>query len=188
MIRFAAVILFVARAAFAAQEVSVEAVRNGTAVEISARATIEASYPVLWGTLTDYERLSEFIPGMRTSRVVEWRGNEAIVEQTGQVTFLFFRFPIEVTVGSASRPPDAIDVRVLKGNLKRLDGGYRIEDAGAGRFILRWTGLIEPEGFLPPFIGVAVMRSNIADQFLGMVHEIERREAVHRANDRKGKS
>lgn len=188
MIRFAAMLLLVARAAFAAQDVSIEAVRNGKAVEINARATIEASYPVLWGTLTDYGKLSEFIPGMRMSRVVEWRGNEAIVEQTGEARFLFFRFPIEVTVGSASRPPDAIDVRVLKGNLKRLDGGYRVEDAGAGRIVLRWNGLIEPEGFLPPLIGVAVMRSNIEDQFLGMVHEIERREALHRANDRKGKS
>ena len=92
-----------------------QAVRRDAAVEINARATIEASYDVPWGTLTDYDRLAELIPGMRVSRV-ERRGNEAIVEQLGEVKFLFFRFPIEVTLGSASRPPHVIGVRVLRGN------------------------------------------------------------------------
>jgi hypothetical protein len=55
--------------------VSVDAVRRGTAVQITARATIEASYAILWSTLTDYGRLGEFVPGMRTSRIVEWHGN-----------------------------------------------------------------------------------------------------------------
>jgi ribosome-associated toxin RatA of RatAB toxin-antitoxin module len=171
----------------AAEDVSVEAVRRGAAVEITARATLEASYGVVWGTLTDYDKLAEFIPGMRASRVVEWRGNEAIVEQIGEAKFLFFRFPIEVTVGSAGRPPNAIDVRILKGNLRRLDGGYRIEARGEGRIVLRWSGMIEPDGLLPPIIGVAVMRSNIEDQFIGMVREVERREALSRAREQKGR-
>jgi len=124
---------------------------------------------------------------MYASRIVAWRGNEAIVEQTGEARFLFFKFPIHVTVGSALRPPNAIDVRVLKGNLKRLDGGYRIEETGDGRIVLRWNGLIEPDTLLPPIIGVAVMRSNIEDQFNGLVREIERRETLSRANERTGK-
>jgi ribosome-associated toxin RatA of RatAB toxin-antitoxin module len=181
-------ILLLASAASASEDITVEAVRRGSAVEVNARATLEASHDVLWGTLTDYNRLAEFIPGMRVSRVIEWRGNEAIVEQVGEAKFLFFRFPIEVTVGSASRPPNAIDVRVLRGNLRRLDGGYRIESAGDGRIVLRWRGLIEPETLLPPLIGVAVLRSNIEDQFTGMVREVERREALSRARENRGRS
>ena len=180
-------ILLLSSAAFAAEDVSVEAFRRGKAVEIRAQARIEASYPVVWGTLTDYGKFADFIPGMHASRIVEWRGNEAIVEQAGEARFLFFRFPIHVTVGSAPRPPDAIDVRVLKGNLKRLDGGYRIEETAEGRIVLRWNGMIEPNTLLPSIIGVAVIRSNIEDQFNGMVHEIERREALSRANERTGK-
>lgn len=164
--------------AWAATDVAVEAERQGAAVEINARATVDCAYDTLWSTLTDYDHLAQFIPGMHSSRVLEWRGNEAVVEQRGEAKFLFFRFPIEVTVGSASRPPDAIDIRVLKGNLHKLDGGYRIEKLGESRYILRWRGLIQPAMFLPPVLGTAVMRSNIADQFLGMVREIERREAA----------
>lgn len=171
----------------AADDLVVEATRRGSAVEVNARATLDAPYAVVWGTLTDYSRLAEFIPGMHSSRVIEQRGNAAIVEQTGEAKFLFFSFPIEVTVVSTSRPPNAIDIRVLKGNLKRLDGGYRIEPDGNGRILLRWSGLIEPDAYLPPLLGEAVMRANIEDQFTGMVQEIERREAMRREKVKDGK-
>lgn len=165
----------------AAEDLVVEATRRDSAVEVHARATIVAPHAIVWDTLTDYNRLSEFIPGMHKSRIVEWRGNEAIVEQLGEAKFLFFRFPIDVTVGSASLPPDAIKVRVIKGNLKRLEGGYRIERLDDTRVVLRWSGLIEPDAILPPLLGEAVMRSNIEDQFTGMVREIERREALRQS-------
>lgn len=173
-----------AACAGAADDLSVEATRRGSAVEVSAHAMLEAPHAVVWATLTDYDRLAEFIPGMHKSRVIERRGNEAVVEQVGEATFLFFSFPIEVTVVSTARPPNAIDIRVLKGNLRRLDGGYRIEAAGEGKIRLRWNGLIEPETYLPPLLGEAVMRANIEDQFTGMVREIERREKLRRQGDR----
>lgn len=163
----------------AADDLAVEATRRGSAVEVNARATLDAPYALVWATLTDYNRLAEFIPGMHRSRLIEQRGNDAIVEQFGEAKFLFFSFPIEVTVVSTSRPPNGIDIRLLKGNLKRLDGGYRIEPAG-GKILLRWNGLIEPDTYLPPLLGEAVMRANIEDQFTGMVTEIERREALRR--------
>ena len=176
-----ALVFLWATGAGAAEDLSVEAVRRGAAVEVRARATLDASHAVVWDTLTDYNRLSEFIPGMQKSRIIEWRGSEAIVEQLGEAKFLFFSFPIDVTVGSTSQPPDQIRVRVLKGNLKRLEGGYRIEHTPAGRVVLHWDGLIEPDAILPPLLGEAVMRANIEDQFTGMVNEIERREAARRA-------
>lgn len=166
----------------AASDVAVRAERQGSAVAIDAQARLNCDYETLWRTLTDYDHLAQFIPGIRSSRVVAWHGNEAIVEQVGEARFLFFRFPIEVILGSEWKPPDTITVRLLKGNLKRLEGGYLIEELGAGQHMLRWRGLIEAEGPLPPLIGVAVMRSNIEDQFIGMVREIERRRDAPGAN------
>jgi len=161
-----------------AEQVSVEASRQGTAVAISARATIKAPYALIWQTLTDYDHLSEFIPGMVKSHVIERRGDAAIVEETGKAGFLFFTYSIEVVVESLEEPPAFIGIHVLKGNLKQLDGGYRIEKTGYkdDEFVLRWSGIIEPSISLPLFITVPLMRANISDQFRGMVKEIERRE------------
>jgi carbon monoxide dehydrogenase subunit G len=169
--------------AIGAEQVSVEASRQGSAVAITARATIKAPYALIWQTLTDYDHLSEFIPGMVKSHVIERRGGTAIVEQTGKAGFLFFTYPIEVVVESLEEPPAFIGIRMLKGNLKQLDGGYRIEKAGNNddEFVLRWSGIIEPSIPLPLFITVPLMRANISDQFRGMVKEIERREALRTA-------
>jgi len=175
MKRLAALFLLWAAAASAAEGLSVETMRRGSAVEVRAYALIEAQYGTVWSTLTDYERLSEFVPGMSSSRVLEHRGNTWIVEQRGETRFLFFSHPVEVTVMATARPPHALDVRLLKGNLKRLDGGYRVEQALGGKIALRWTGLVEPDS-LPPLLGELVMRASIAAQFAGMVREIERRE------------
>ena len=175
----AALLLLWACAAGAAEGVSVEATRRDAAVEIRAYALLEASFDTVWGTLTDYDHLAEFIPGLGSSRVAGRRDGSLIVEQVGSARFLFFTYPISVTLLATARRPSAIDVRMLHGNLRRLEGGYRLEQAAAGKIVLRWAGLIEPES-LPPLLGVLVMRASIEDQFTGMVREIERREAVRR--------
>ena len=177
-----ALLLFAAWAgvALGAAPVSIKASSRGGEVAIEARATIRAPRALIWQTLTDYNHLSEFIPGMMTSHVIGRRGSTAIVAQTGEAGFMLFSYPIRVVVESREEPPSFIGIRVLKGNLKQLDGGYRIETTGhrGDEYVLRWSGLIERPPLLPLFIAVPLMRADIADQFRGMVKEIERREAL----------
>ena len=153
---------------------------NGAGVEVHARATLSAPHELIWQTLTDYDQLANFIPGMHKSRVVQWRGHTALVEQEGVARFLLFSVPINVTVESLHQPPGVIAVRLVKGNLRQLEGGYRIDRVAEGeeRFVLRWAGVIEAETGLPQLISVPLMRASIAEQFLGMVAEIERRESA----------
>ncbi len=168
----------------AAEDFSVEAERKGDLVEVRARAIVEAPFSVVWGTLTDYERLPEFVPGLRKSRVISRRGSTAVVEQSGEARFLMFTFPIEVTVESTERPP-FLEVRRVSGNLRHLEGRYEAEILeGTGRVRLRWNGMLAPESLLPPLIGEVLMRIAIEEQFGGMVREIERRESVRREAQR----
>lgn len=163
-----------------AQNVAVEAQRQGDALAISARATIRAPLSLIWRTLTDYDHLAEFVPGMKKSRVLYRRGSTVIVEQIGEASFLLFRYPIAVVVESDEHYPTTIGVRVLSGNLKQLAGNYRIDSAAGAHdeFVLRWRGIIEPDISLPLFITAPGLREAVADQFLGMVNEIERRQAA----------
>lgn len=173
-----------ADASSATDNVVIEATRQGSAVAINARAIVKAPHALIWATLTDYDHLAEFIPGMTASRVLERRGSTAIVGQTGKAKFLIFSYPIEAVVESREEPPNIIGIHAVKGNLKRLDGGYRLDkvEGKDDEFELRWSGLIEPSLSMPFFITVPVMRANISDQFRGMVSEIERREAMRKAN------
>ncbi|HEY5637088.1 MAG TPA: SRPBCC family protein [Burkholderiales bacterium] len=169
-----------------AEAVTVETHRVGEAIAVHARAMLYTDREVLWSTLTDYDRLAEFIPGFHESRVLERHGDTAIVRQRGEIRVLFLSFPIDVVLASTERPPWEIGVQALSGTLKRLDGGYRMEPLAAGArrgFILHWTGIVEPEAGLPPLFGEVLVRSSIEDQFLGMVREIERRARAVRAPD-----
>ncbi len=181
-----AALLVAAGVAHAAEDVSVEAVRRGDSIDVEARATIAAPLELIWRTLSDYEGLPAFIPGMARSVVRQRAGARVVVEQSGEARFLFFSFPIEVQLEVFETPPQRITSRAIAGNLKRMTGRYDIvavaQGAGvpAPRFQLRYAGSIEPQFELPPLIGVAAMRGMVDDQFVAMVAEIERRAAAGR--------
>jgi len=179
-------LLSAAGEALPAEDITVESTRRDDALEVVCRAVLEAPYDLVWQALTDYNRFAEFIPGMRSSRLIECQGAVAIVEQSGDAGFLFFSFPIDVTIASTERPPHALEVKLLKGDLKRLDGAYRIEPQAGGRILLTWNGTIEAQS-MPPLLGEMVMRANIADQFRGMVGEIERRNALRLQREAAGR-
>ena len=164
--------------AMAASDLEVEATRNGERIEVRARATIQAPLALVWNTLTDYERLPEFIPGLKKSRVISRLGATTTVEQSGEARFLFMSIPIDVTVESTERPPN-IHVRRIAGKVRYLQGRYETEVLSTDpvQVQLRWVGAITPEAELPPLIGEVFMRLSIEQQFTGMVNEIERREA-----------
>jgi ribosome-associated toxin RatA of RatAB toxin-antitoxin module len=159
-------------------EIRISAQTEGAAVRIEASALLRAPLSIVWQTLTDYDHLDSFIPGMTRSRVVDRRGVAAIVEQVGEARFLLFSYPIDVTVSSEEYPPYAIRIHSLKGNLRRLEGGYQIAPRAGGEIELSWKGLIEPDSFLPALITKPVLRAVVEAQFSGMVSEIRRRSAA----------
>lgn len=184
--RFACwVFLLAAATVHAAEDLSVEAARKGAFVEVKARATIDAPLGVIWAVLTDYEKLPDFVPGLKKSRVASRNGTTVVVEQSGEARFLMFSFPIDVVLEAVEKPQSSIRVRSLSGTLRYLEGGYDVEaEPDSGKFILRWVGTIAPDVSLPPLLGEVVMRMSIEDQFTGMVREIDRREALRRAGDK----
>lgn len=165
--------------AHAAEAFSVDTTRHGDAVQVKTRAIVRAPLSVIWSTLTDYDHLAEFIPGMVKSKLIERQDKTSIVEQSGYAHLWFLRFPIDVTVEATKHSASTMSMRLVKGNLKRLEGSYEVEKTGDGdAYNLRWTGIIEPDSNVPTAIAAALMRKNISEQFLGMVNEIERRAAL----------
>jgi len=158
-----------------AADISVIATERGSALEVTAHAMVRAPPELIWQTLTDYEHLSRFVPGIASSHVLSRQGPQLVIEQIGGARLWVFSYPIRVTVTTYERPYQGIDVHLLRGNLRRLDGRYRIEPRPEGGTDLTWSGLIEPDTPLPKFIRTPLLRRSISEQFAGMVREIERR-------------
>lgn len=166
-------------AAHGQAEFSVEARRNGDAVEVQAQALLDASVALVWEVISDYERLPQFVPGIKRSVVVARSGNRLTLEQSGEARFAFLAFPIEVRLDVVEWPLEWIVSRAVSGNVKRMSGRYEIHPEPAGGGVrLRYYGVIEPAFELPPILGIVALRWSIEQQFEAMVHEILRRVAA----------
>jgi ribosome-associated toxin RatA of RatAB toxin-antitoxin module len=156
-----------------AAEISVQATRNGDALEVQATADLPVSLARAWEVLTDYGRFAEFVPGLHVSRVVSREGNKAVVEQKGAARFLFFSYPIEVRLAVTEHPRTRIESQAVAGNFREMRSVYGLESR-EGRVLLRYWGSLIPDFDVPPFLRTIVLRSSVEDSFRALVEEIER--------------
>ena len=166
-------VLLVLPATGAATEISVQTTRHGDSFEVEAVAEIEADVLDAWKVLTDYDRLAEFIPGMRESRVVSRDGSSVVIDQRGEASLLFFTFPMSVRLAIEEYPNDRIVSNAISGNFKELHGVYLLEVRDVG-LRLRYEGKFTPDFGVPPLIGTLVVRSTVERRFIAMVREIEK--------------
>jgi len=162
-----------------AGELTIDVEREGKFVSVKASVEVNANQRVAWEVLTDYAHLAEFIPDMKSSRVVKRDGSSVVVEQKGEFGFLFFKKDIDVTMAVSEQPPRRIDARAIAGNLKNMEASYELK-ASADGMQLGYTGRFVPDFFLPPLIGMPLVRRSLERRLRAMVNEIERRDGLAR--------
>jgi ribosome-associated toxin RatA of RatAB toxin-antitoxin module len=179
LLRVATALLLMAAAGAGAgtnapDRVTVEARREGGAVIVEARAWLRADLEVAWEVLTGYDRYAEFIPDLKSSRIVARSGNTVIVEQKGQVGFFLFHFPMEVTLSVTEQPRTGIASHAIAGTFQEMTGSYTLVPDGDG---LRFTysGRMVPDFILPPLVGTAAVKAAVQKQFGALVKQMESR-------------
>jgi ribosome-associated toxin RatA of RatAB toxin-antitoxin module len=101
---------------------SVRAWRDEDAVIVQAQADLDAPLQTAWRVLTDYDHYAQFIPDLKSSRVLARSGNTAIVEQKGEAGFFLYPFPLEVTFSVTEVPDTAVRSRAISGTFKEMSG------------------------------------------------------------------
>ena len=83
----------------------------------------------LWEVLTDYEGLSEFIPNLSSSKLIERSGNRVTLSQIGsQQLVLGLKFSAEVQLElTEHRPEGLLQFRMVKGDFRRFEGSWRLQ-------------------------------------------------------------
>jgi carbon monoxide dehydrogenase subunit G len=163
----------------AAQEISIEAGREGDFITFTASAELKVERRTAWEVLSDYDHLADFIPDMKSSRVVLRTSDGAMVEQKGEFSFLFFHQPVDVVLAVYEEPQRRIVARAVAGNLRDMEGRYELLASGQG-VRLSYSGRFTPDFYLPPLIGMPIVRNVMAKRFRAMVAEILRRDALAR--------
>ena len=154
--------------------------RSGSSFQV--RATIDADAPaeLCYAVLADFDRLSDFIPGMQSSRIVSPPGEPLLLRQVGRTNVAFAEYTFDVTLAVAVDPPREITFRRVAGNLERMDGGWRVA-GDMTRCRIDYRADIEPGFWVPPLIGPLIMRSQVARQIEGLESEIARRAGLEKS-------
>jgi len=163
-----------------AQELAIEIHRQGEFITVSASALMQVDARIAWEVLSDYDNLAQFIPDMKSSRVVSRSGDRVVVEQKGEFGFFFYRQSVDVTLEVLEQPQRRIVARRIDGNIRELETRYDLETSAAGvRF--DYIGRFIPNFSLPPLIGMPIVRRIVERRFRAMVDEIVRRDALARS-------
>jgi len=152
-------------------------------VLVEAKASVRADVRIAWEVLTAYDRYTEFISELKSSRILARSGATAIVEQKGETGFFLFHFPLEVVFSVTEQAPSGVTSRAISGTFREMTSVYELTQDG-DRVHLTYRGRLVPAFRLPPLVGVPALRSAVEKQFTELVHEIDRRAAIERGDEK----
>ena len=160
-------------AAPARAEINVE--EKGDEFLICARSEVEADRAAIWSTLSDYDHLARFIPGMSSSRTVSRTGAEAVVEQKGSAGLGPFRQRFTVLLAVREEMNQSISASGIGGDFRFFESRYAIVPLGSQRARIVYQATLVPGMAVPFIVGLFAMRSMIGTQFDALLEEIRRR-------------
>jgi ribosome-associated toxin RatA of RatAB toxin-antitoxin module len=162
---------------FALNVERVDGAEGDKVYQITSSGTVAATPAVVWRILTDYDHFADYLPNLKSVRVVSRDGDRVIVEQLGAARFLFFSQTIRVKVQVHERAPDRIDLSLVDGDMKVYRASWELIPlpGGAGTRLV-YNATIEPKFDVPGIVGVGVVREDIARMMAAVFLRLDRRE------------
>lgn len=158
---------------------------------VSACNLINAPLEIVWNVLTDYNRLSEYIPNLAISVQRPHPTDGIRVEQCGAQSILGFEFRASLTmdmteVNGAAEEWRAIEFSLVSSSdFRQFDGLWRMEKMATNKTALCYSVNIMPKGIVP----VRAIEWRISEDVPGNMdavrEECERRRRNYVADQRK---
>ncbi len=159
-------------------DVNVKHVRNDdeSFFDIQVSGFLVATPEQIWRVLTDYEHMQNFVPDMVSSKIIARNDKDVLVEQTTKTRFLFISKTIRVIVRVVEQPFSRLDISLVSGDMKQYSAYWEltatIQDGVAGTRI-KYVGKLEPDSYMPSFLGTGIVHNNIKKTMNAMILEIE---------------
>jgi ribosome-associated toxin RatA of RatAB toxin-antitoxin module len=130
--------------AFALDVARVDDAVDGKVYRIASSASVAAAPAAVWQVLTDYDHLADFVPGLKSARVLSRDGDRVVV------------------VAVHERAPDRIDVNLVSGDMRVYRCSWELTTLPGGGTKLAYTATIAPDFYVPGAIGAHLVRDDIA--------------------------
>jgi hypothetical protein len=146
-----------------------------TGIRILATTRIDADAQVVWATLTDYNHLADFVPGMTKSQLISSpRPGIKLIEQEGEGGLLSLVLPDDVVLTVEERPYSLLSFRSVSGFATSMAGQWRISGDRAPVLLtyqVRVVPLLPP----PPALTDSYIQHEVSLRLDAVAREAERR-------------
>lgn len=157
-------------------DIDVRASKDGDTVVVDVDLAVRASQLEVWGVLTDYDHMADFISDLASSAVIARTGNTLDVMQKGTARYGLLSFPFETVRRVMLTPQSEIRSRIMSGDMMGSQIVTQIAANGPVTQVSVRSRYI-PTIWLPPLIGTSVIASQTRKQWATLRDEILRRRA-----------
>lgn len=145
--------------------------------ELDASGVVAAPLPRVWRVLTNYERMTEFVPDLESCKVLSRNGNEVMIEQFGVARLLFMTRPIHLIVRATEQPMSAIDIALVSGDMKHYQARWELTpmpETGGTKLV--YKGRMMPDFYVPALFGSKMIRSDVEHMMRAVLTRLDRRD------------
>jgi len=117
----------------AGEVITSDLARGEAGASVRMQLLVQAPAQAVWEVVVSCKLAYAFVDGLRACEVLEDSGDRALVRQTVRQGWLIPDY--EYVFESLRRPYERIDVRLVEGNLKILDGEWTFGESAAGTLV-----------------------------------------------------
>jgi ribosome-associated toxin RatA of RatAB toxin-antitoxin module len=127
----------------------------------------------VWNTLTNYNRLSEFVPDLAASRVIGELDGDPLVYQQGRVKILFYVFRGSVTLKIHEKPLEEISFSQVSGDFDYFNGAWFFKPAEDGMETdVVYTLWAHPKFYIPQWLLRMMLHKDVPKRLGAIRREI----------------
>ena len=147
---------------------------DGEKIVINAYYTVPANSQLVWDTLTDFDNLSSFISGVRSSKIINKTGNTLRVAQTVEIRLSGVSFDFE-SVGEVHLVPfKEFTTRMISGNMSKMHETTKITSDGEQTHISYHADIV-PNMWILRYIGHTFIETETRERLQQVRNEIIRK-------------
>lgn len=151
----------------------IDGMEGSKVYQIASSGTVAAAPAAVWRILTDYDHLADYVPDLKSAKVVSRDGVKVIIEQRGATSFLFFSRDIHLVVQALEQAQSRIDVTLVEGDMKVYRCSWELRPDGSGTKVI-YNATIEPKFYVPGMVGTSIVRKDIAKMMAAVLARLDR--------------
>jgi carbon monoxide dehydrogenase subunit G len=166
-------------------DINITIQNNGKVIVVDAYYSVPAGLQLVWGTLTDFNNIPNFIKGVASSEITNRTGNTLRVAQTSEIRFSGVSFNFE-SVGEIKLVPfKGFSTRMISGNMSKMHEITKINSGGDKTYISYHADIV-PNMWILKYIGHGFIETEARERLQQVRNEIIRRKKAGSPSKTKG--